>query len=42
MEKEFNQLKLRLKGTWTGEGFAKFPTIEDTGYREEWTFKPES
>jgi hypothetical protein len=42
MEKEFNQLKLRLKGMWTGEGFAKFPTIEATGYREEWTFKPDA
>jgi hypothetical protein len=41
MENEFNQLKLRLKGAWTGEGFAKFPTIEDTGYTEEWTFKPD-
>jgi hypothetical protein len=41
MENEFNQLKLRLKGTWKGEGFAKFPTIEDTGYTEQWTFKPD-
>lgn len=27
MEKEFDQLKLRLKGAWTGEGFAKFPAF---------------
>jgi len=41
MEKEFDQLKSLLKGTWKGEGFAKFPTIEDTGYTETWTFKPD-
>jgi hypothetical protein len=41
MEKEFDQLKLRFKGAWTGEGFASFHTIEDAGYSEKWTFKPD-
>jgi hypothetical protein len=30
-----------LKGTWNGEGFAKFPTIEDTAYTEICSFEPD-
>ena len=37
----FNSLKKNLKGTWTGEGFSKYPTIIDTPYTEEWTFLPD-
>jgi len=38
MEQVFELLKNILPGTWRGEGFAKFPTIEPTGYTEEITF----
>jgi hypothetical protein len=42
---ETNQIISRLKeilaGKWAGEGFAKFPTIDDTGYTEETEFKPD-
>lgn len=36
-----NQLKTLLAGNWSGEGFSKFPTIEDTAYTEETEFKPD-
>lgn len=38
MEKEFLEIKNMLNGKWKGEGFAKFPTIEDTHYTEMWEF----
>jgi hypothetical protein len=38
MEQAFEFLKNTLPGTWRGEGFSKFPTIEPTGYTEEITF----
>jgi nitrobindin-like protein len=38
---EFAEIKMLLKGSWIGEGFAKFPTIEDTGYTEVLTFTPD-
>jgi hypothetical protein len=41
MEINFSELKKLLKGEWKGEGFAKFPTIEDTHYREVWSFIPD-
>ena len=42
MEQVFKLLKNTLAGTWRGEGFAKFPTIEPTGYTEEITFKTDA
>lgn len=36
-----DHLKEILAGEWTGEGFAKFPTIDDTAYTEETEFKPD-
>jgi hypothetical protein len=37
----FDQFKKLLNGVWEGEGFAKFPTIDDTGYKEIWVFTPD-
>jgi THAP4-like, heme-binding beta-barrel domain len=37
----FFDIKKLLKGSWIGEGFAKFPTISDTGYTELLTFTPD-
>ena len=36
-----NHLKKLLAGKWAGEGFAKFPTIDDAAYTEETEFKPD-
>lgn len=36
-----NHLKQLLAGKWAGDGFAKFPTIDDTAYTEETEFKPD-
>jgi len=41
MKTTIDQLKTLLAGKWTGEGFAKFPTIDDTAYTEETEFKPD-
>ena len=41
METEFAKIKLFLEGEWRGEGFAKFPTIQDTGYTEVLIFTPD-
>ena len=41
MKDQFNQLKSMLKGTWNGEGFSTFPTIEDTAYTEVCSFSPD-
>ena len=41
MQINFSEIKRLLKGEWKGEGFAKFPTIEDTYYTEVWSFKPD-
>jgi hypothetical protein len=38
MRQLFSFLKTLLPGEWEGEGFARFPTIENTGYREQWMF----
>src|ERR1700744_4064093 len=41
MKNIIDQLKQLLAGKWTGEGFAKFPTIDDTAYTEKTTFTPD-
>jgi hypothetical protein len=41
MEKVFELLKSILPGLWQGEGFAQYPTIQDTGYTEELRFTPD-
>ena len=35
------RLKELLAGHWAGEGFAKFPTIDDTAYTEQTEFRPD-
>src|SRR6516164_5357753 len=35
------QLKKLFAGKWAGEGFAKFPTIDDTAYTEQSEFIPD-
>ena len=42
MEKVFESLKSMLPGLWHGEGFAQYPTIQDTVYTEELRFTPDS
>ena len=41
MTQVINHLKRLLSGHWEGEGFAKFPTIDDTAYTEKTTFTPD-
>ena len=41
MKETFAILKDLLPGKWTGEGFAKFPTIDDTAYTENLEFIPD-
>jgi hypothetical protein len=41
MKTVIDQLKKLLAGIWTGEGFAKFPTIDDTAYTELTEFIPD-
>jgi hypothetical protein len=41
MKTTIDQLKKLLAGKWAGEGFAKFPTIDDTAYTEQTEFKPD-
>src|SRR6201986_5462216 len=41
MKPIIDQLKKLLAGKWTGEGFATFPTIEDTAYTEQTEFIPD-
>lgn len=41
MKSTINELKRILAGQWSGEGFAKFPTIDDTAYNEELEFIPD-
>jgi hypothetical protein len=41
MKNIIDHLKKLLSGKWDGEGFAKFPTIDDTAYTEETEFKPD-
>jgi hypothetical protein len=42
MKQTFQSLKALLAGTWSGEGFATFPTINNTGYTESWHFEPDN
>jgi nitrobindin-like protein len=35
------KMKSLFAGKWAGEGFAKFPTIDDTGYTEQLEFIPD-
>jgi len=35
------QMKNLLAGKWAGEGFAKYPTIDDTAYTEQLEFIPD-
>jgi THAP4-like, heme-binding beta-barrel domain len=41
MKDKFIKMKSLFAGKWTGEGFAKFPTIDDTKYTEQLEFIPE-
>ena len=38
MKEIFLKLKYLLAGKWNGEGYAKFPTINNTAYKEELEF----
>jgi len=38
MTQLFSLIKTLLPGEWSGEGFARFPTIESTRYTEQWVF----
>ena len=35
------KMKSLFAGKWAGEGFAKFPTIDDTAYTEQLEFIPD-
>lgn len=41
MKEIFLQMKSLFAGRWAGEGFAKFPTIDDTHYTEQLEYKPD-
>jgi len=41
MKQVIDRLKQLLAGRWEGEGFAKFPTIDDTAYTEKTEFIPD-
>lgn len=41
MKDIFFKIKGLFAGNWAGEGFAKFPTIEDTPYTEQLEFIPD-
>lgn len=41
MKETMSALKALLAGKWKGEGFAKFPTIDDTAYTEELEMIPD-
>src|SRR6185437_2499165 len=41
MKELIAELKSLLAGHWEGEGFAKFPTIDDTAYTEKTEFIPD-
>lgn len=42
MKETLLKMKQLFAGNWYGEGFAKFPTINDTAYTEELEFIPDS
>lgn len=41
MKETFLKMKELFAGKWGGEGFAKFPTIDDTAYTEQLEFIPD-
>lgn len=41
MKDIFLQMKNSFAGKWAGEGFAKFPTIDDTHYTEQAEYAPD-
>lgn len=41
MQTKFSEIKTLLKGEWRGDGFAKFPTIDNTNYTEVLSFTPD-
>ncbi|HLA58093.1 MAG TPA: FABP family protein [Puia sp.] len=41
MKDSFLIIKGLFAGSWAGEGFAKFPTIDDTAYTEQLEFIPD-
>jgi hypothetical protein len=41
MKEIITRLKNALAGRWEGEGFAKYPTIDDTAYTEHVEFIPD-
>lgn len=41
MKETIQQIKQLFAGKWAGEGFAKFPTIDDTAYTEQIEFVPD-
>src|SRR5215510_13187234 len=41
MKETLINMKKMLAGKWAGEGFAKFPTIDDTAYTEQLEFIPD-
>ena len=41
MKETFLKMKKLFAGKWSGEGFAKFPTIDDTAYIEQLEFVPD-
>lgn len=41
MKEMISKMKSLFAGKWIGEGFAKFPTIDDTAYMEELEFIPD-
>ncbi len=42
MKEALTQIKKMFAGKWSGEGFAKFPTIDDTAYTEQLEFIPDA
>jgi THAP4-like, heme-binding beta-barrel domain len=41
MKEIFLEMKNLFAGKWAGEGFAKFPTIDDTHYTEQLEYRPD-
>ena len=41
MKDVLTRMKLSFAGKWVGEGFAKFPTIDDTAYTEQLEYIPD-
>jgi hypothetical protein len=41
MKETLLKMKSQFAGKWAGEGFAKFPTIDDTAYTEQLEFIPD-